>query len=252
MEENEAFSYTLIRKNVKNINLRIKPDGSVVVSANPRVPKKQIDDFVHSKLPFIQKARASMGQEKKHPAGLQFINGEQIPYLGSMLTVLVRKADTRLIPKWIEEVQQGSITAFSRNNHGEAVFCKNGCLHLYTAHEGDTAYKQQLYDSWQKIQAGILCGQLSRQYYPVFEKLGVVYPEIKIRKMSSRWGSCIPGKHKITFNSLLLEKPPESIAYVVVHEFSHFIHPDHSPAFYHFVEQILPDWKQRKENLQSR
>ena len=53
----------------------------------------------------------------------------------------------------------------------------------------------------------------------------------------------MPGKHKITFNSLLLEKPLESIEYVVVHEFAHFIHPDHSKAFYAFVGQILPDWK---------
>lgn len=67
--------------------------------------------------------------------------------------------------------------------------------------------------------------------------------------MSSRWGSCIPGKQKVTFNSLLLEKPLESIEYVVVHEFSHFIHPDHSRAFYDFVARILPDWKNRKEGL---
>lgn len=59
----------------------------------------------------------------------------------------------------------------------------------------------------------------------------------------------MPGKHKITFNSLLLEKPLESIEYVVVHEFAHFIHPDHSKAFYAFVGQILPDWKERREKL---
>lgn len=249
MEENQMFSYTLIRKNIKNINLRVKPDGSIVVSAHPRVPKKRIDEFVKSQISFIQKARTRMEQTKKNTVNPQFLTGEKIPYLGNSLILQVEKADRRLIPVWLEEVQNSHITNFSRSNHGEAVFCKNSCLYLYTNDEIHSDYKQQLYDSWQKIQAGILCEQLSRHYYPVFEKFGIIYPEIKIRKMSSRWGSCIPQKHKITFNSLLLEKSLESIEYVVVHEFSHFIHPDHSRAFYEFVGQILPDWKNRRDGL---
>lgn len=260
MEGNQEFSYILIRKKVKNINLRVKPNGSVVVSASPRVPRREIDRFVYSKLPFIQKARARLGIHPgrnpdpgqisdRNSIGQQFVTGEKIPYLGGFLPLQVEKADSRLVPVWIEKVQEGSVTGFSRNTHGEAVFIKGGCLYLYTADCSDTGHMQQLYDAWQKIQAGVLCGQMSRQYYPVFQKHGVAYPQIKIRKMSSRWGSCIPGKQKITFNSLLLEKPLESIEYVVVHEFSHFIHPDHSKEFYNFVAQILPDWRARREGL---
>lgn len=185
-------------------------------------------------------------QEKK-----QLATGERLAYLGGQLRLQVEQADRRLVPEWIAQVQQGVITCFSRNNRGEAVFCRDGCLYLYAADCADTVYKQQLYDTWQKIQAGILCRRISQAYYPVFERLGVAYPNICVRKMRSRWGSCIPGKRKVTFNSLLLEKPLESIEYVVVHEFSHLIHPDHSKAFYEFVEQILPDWKDRKEGLRD-
>lgn len=190
-----------------------------------------------------------MSEHRRIAKMQQFLTGEQLAYLGGTICLQVEKADRRLVPEWIGQVQTGEVTGFSRNKKGEAVFLKGGCLYLYTADGDDTAYKQQLYDSWQKIQAGILCRQVSRQYYPFFEKLGVAYPVIRIRKMRSRWGSCIPAKQSITFNSLLLEKPPESIVYVVVHEFSHLVHPDHSKAFYQFVEQILPDWKSRKEGL---
>lgn len=48
--------YLLERKPVKNINLRIKPDGSVRVSANSRVSLSQIDDFVAGKADFILRA----------------------------------------------------------------------------------------------------------------------------------------------------------------------------------------------------
>lgn len=248
MENTQVYPYTLIRKNVKNINLRIKPDGSIVVSAHPKVPKKYIDDFVLSQASFIEKARARMEQNQNHTPMPLFKTGEQMPYLGGSLILHTGQADRRLIPAWMEEIQNGSIQSFSRNNYGEAVFCRDGFLYLFTK-EDDDDHKRQLYEAWQKIQTGIICGKYSRLHYPAFEKLGVAYPEIKIRKMRSRWGSCIPQKQKITFNSLLLEKPPESIEYVVVHEFSHFIHPDHSKAFYQFVEQILPDWKSRKDKL---
>ncbi len=247
--ENEEFFYQLIRKNVKNINLRVKSDGSVVVSASPGVPEDYIDDFVYSKRSFIQKARRQMAQGKGSVSDWKPVSGGQVPYLGGILILQEACADSRKIPVWIEQYRQGSITAFSRNKKGEAVFCRDGCLYLYTQNPDDTAYNQQLYDSWQKIQAGILCRKISLQYYPVFQKQGIAYPELKIRKMSSRWGSCIPGKHKITFNSRLLEKPLESIEYVVVHEFSHFIHPNHSKAFYDCVEQVLPDWRSRKNAL---
>lgn len=249
MDENQEFSYKLIRKKVKNINLRVKSDGSIVVSASPHVPKGYIDDFVSSQKHFIQRARTQMKQSQNSRWEQKFLTGEHIPYLGSFLTLRTKQADTRQIPIWIEKSQNGSITDFSRNNQGEAVFCQNGCLYMYTKTVDDTDYNQRLFDAWQNIQAGILCRKISRQYYPVFEKLGIAFPELKIRKMSSRWGSCIPGKQKITFNSRLLEKPLESIEYVVVHEFSHFIHPDHSKAFYDFVEQILPDWRKRRDGL---
>ena len=50
---NETIQYGLQYKKVKNINLRIKPDGSINVSVNKRVPQKVIDDFIISKAEFI-------------------------------------------------------------------------------------------------------------------------------------------------------------------------------------------------------
>ena len=40
--------------------------------------------------------------------------------------------------------------------------------------------------------------------------------------------------------------------YVVVHEFCHFAHPDHSPAFWAAVAEVLPDYKQRERVLKLR
>ena len=44
-----TIEYELERKSVKNLNLRIRYDGKVFVSASPDVPPEQIDSFVERK-----------------------------------------------------------------------------------------------------------------------------------------------------------------------------------------------------------
>jgi len=53
---NGAIEYQLEIKQVKNINLRIKPDGKICVSANRKIPIEAIDKFVSSKADLILKA----------------------------------------------------------------------------------------------------------------------------------------------------------------------------------------------------
>ena len=93
---------------------------------------------------------------------------------------------------------------------------------------------------------------LSEAVYPSFaQALGGRMPVIKVRSMTSRWGSCIPAKRQITFALALYAMPPEAQLYVVVHEFCHFLVPNHSPAFWAEVEKRLPDWKARRRLLRE-
>ncbi|OYP38116.1 metal-dependent hydrolase [Lachnotalea glycerini] len=56
----------------------------------------------------------------------------------------------------------------------------------------------------------------------------------------------------MSLNSKLIEAPRNCIEYVVLHEFTHFIHPNHSKKFYDFVAMLMPDWKERKMELEKR
>ena len=40
-------------------------------------------------------------------------------------------------------------------------------------------------------------------------------------------------------------------SYIVVHEMSHLIHKNHSTAFWSLVENILPDYKERRKWLKD-
>lgn len=164
---NLTIIYTLEYKNVKNINLRIRSDCTVYVSANRRVPQSIIDEFVISKSDFILKAM------KKY--------------------------------------------------------------------ENNMSASRKRYFSEDEIKAVIL--ELCNRVYPYFEKKGVKYPQIKFRRMVSRWGSCHPSKGILTFNTNLMYAPSECIEYVVIHEFTHFLQANHSAEFYKELAKTCPVWK---------
>ncbi len=80
--------------------------------------------------------------------------------------------------------------------------------------------------------------------------LQVDYGRITIRNQKSRWGSC-SGKGNLNFNCLLMLTPPEVIDYVVVHELCHRKEMNHSARFWNEVEQILPDYRERRDWLKK-
>jgi predicted metal-dependent hydrolase len=76
-------------------------------------------------------------------------------------------------------------------------------------------------------------------------------PEITIRKMKSRWGSCFTTRNKVSFNLALVHLDSDLIDYVILHELCHFIEANHSPLFYQEVEKHMPDYKQRIKRLKE-
>ncbi|MBE6620077.1 MAG: M48 family metallopeptidase [Ruminococcaceae bacterium] len=75
---------------------------------------------------------------------------------------------------------------------------------------------------------------------------------IRIHPMKSRWGSCNVKKGTLNFNLYLIDQLPECIEYVVMHEFAHFVQPDHSPAYHALMTALMPDWKGRKAKLNAK
>ena len=170
-----SIKYDLQYKKVKNINLRIKPDGSINVSANKKVPQKVIDDFIISKAEFILRA-----------------------------------------------------------------------LEKY---KSETTKEQRQYYTEDEVKELTLA--LCDKVYPYYQKRGVGYPEIKFRKMVSRWGSCHTKKGILTFSTNLMYAPAECIEYVVWHEFTHFLQPNHSTRFYDELAKVCPNWKECRKKLKE-
>ena len=72
----KIIEYELTYKNVKNINLRIKPDGSINVSANRWIGQRTIDDFIVSKGDFIFDALKKYSERSATPSVPYFTEEE--------------------------------------------------------------------------------------------------------------------------------------------------------------------------------
>lgn len=87
-------------------------------------------------------------------------------------------------------------------------------------------------------------------YYHLFEE-NIPIPNLKIRKMTSRWGVCNIKNHNVTLNLELSKYNIECLNYVIVHELSHFIYPNHSKDFWFLVSKYYPNYKEIRKYLRT-
>ena len=228
--------YELTRKSVKNVNLRIDAAGNVKVSASRRVPVDYIEGFLRQKQALIVAAveraeeNSRRQQDLKPRAERQYTDGEQLTILGQKRAVRVAQA------------VQGQ---------AERIILGEDTIYFMVRNPRDARHKELMYEKWLKAYQQEVYGEIAHQVHRQFRQWGVDYPELRTRRMTSRWGSCQPYRGVVTLNSRLIETPRCCIEYVVTHEFCHFIHPDHSKAFHALMTRLMPDWKQRKQQLNS-
>ena len=171
---NTVIEYVFIRKQVKHVNLRIRYDGTVMVSANKDVPITFVDEFVRKKSAFVISGR--------------------------------------------EKVK---------------IYQEMKCKKNREITEEEKAYLVEI----------------CKDVYPLFQMYTPEFPKIRIKEMRSMWGSCRPKRNIITLNSRLLLYPPKCAEFIVMHEFVHFIHPNHSKEFYETMDKMMPDWRIWKDCL---
>ncbi|SDM55708.1 M48 family metallopeptidase [Acetanaerobacterium elongatum] len=217
------IEYELQRKRVKNMNLRVTREGGVSVSAAKRVPERVIDEFVASKADWIAKTQNRLASVERR----RYFDGETLLLLGKAVPV------RRL---------QGQ---------RQTVVLRDGVLELALPHPEDDKKVKKLVDTYLANLCEQLFASACNDCYSVFARLGAEKPQLKIRSMKSRWGSCNTKTKVVTLNKRLVLVPPACIDYVVFHEFTHLIHPNHSAGFYQLLGRVMPDYEDRRRQLRS-
>ena len=78
-----------------------------------------------------------------------------------------------------------------------------------------------------------------------------IKPDLKIRKMKSKWGVCNITNKTITLNQELIKLDSKYLEYVIYHELCHLKHPNHSKDFWNLVEVYIPNYKQIRKEMKN-
>lgn len=217
----KTVEYELNYKSVKRLNLSVSGDKGVRVSAPPAVKIGEIERFMQGNAEFIVNAIEKYEKlSEQLPTVKTYSSGEYVYYLGEKRTIRVERAE---------------------RNGAEL---KGGELRIFATEPDNVLLKSAIVDAFMKQQCMLLIPPMCRRLYPRFKARGIEYPkELRFRKMISCWGNCRPQRSIITFSTHLIQLPEKCIEQVICHEFTHFLHGDHSKAFYAQLAEFMPDWK---------
>ncbi|MCR5184555.1 MAG: M48 family metallopeptidase [Bacilli bacterium] len=73
--------------------------------------------------------------------------------------------------------------------------------------------------------------------------------KVRVRRMTTRYGSNVPAHKSITFCMVLIHYQEDIIDSVVIHELAHNFELNHQANFYKIVYQYCPNYKQLRQYL---
>ncbi len=219
----KKIEYILTRKNIKRLYLKVNSKSQVVVSAPYNISREKIELFIVSKAQFIQNAQEII---KNASYAIDYSDGAKIHIRGRQYLL--------------------SVCLGSENN----VLLKDDVIILQVKNE-DEALRKKVFDQW----LALYSLEVFEDYvYTACSRLNIdkeEYPKVKVRAMTSLWGSYNTAKHTVTLNLRLIEAPEECIEYVALHEVCHIIYPDHGKNFHALMDKLLPHNKSIRKKLKE-
>lgn len=212
------------KKNIKNMHLSVKPPlGKVVVSAPLLLSTKSIENFVRLNLGWIKKQQEKFINQPRMSAR-QYVSGETYYIFGKQFFL-------EFIPS------------------KKRTFKIDGTKILLYMSENSSVENRQKFirEKFRKI----LIEQLER-LIPKWEETTNLHCEsFKTKYMTTRWGTCNSKAKRIWINLQMVEKPLECLEYIILHELIHLKISNHGKDFIEMMNQFMPDWKDRKNLLNT-
>lgn len=222
MESIITHNVKIIKKDIKNITLKVKPTCDVVLTVPLKTDDKHIEYILKKRNKWISN-KIDFFKSNNKIENKEYVSGESFKYLGKSYRLKIiesNEEEVKLLRAYIQ------------------IFIKN---------KMDLKKKEKLLSDWYTKRAENYFEKIVENYLHIVKK---EVKHIRIRQMKTRWGSCNPSKSYINLNSELIKKSKSSIEYVIFHELAHLVHPNHSKEFYNYLNTYMPDWQKRKEKLE--
>jgi predicted metal-dependent hydrolase len=222
----ESLSLTLIRsrRRRRKLTLQLDAEGGLVVRAPFAARRLEIDGLILRNHEWILQRRQAL-LDQPRPEVLRFSHGERHLFLGRhyVLCPLGKTGRTTEKVRLIDNELQV---------HGASPSAISRVLQRWYSQQAQHLFEQRL---------AFLVAQLPWV---------AVVPELRLRRMRSRWGSC-SSTGRVCLNTHLIKASEGCIDYVIVHELCHLQEFNHSPRFYALMDAALPNWRERKAELEA-
>lgn len=206
---------SVVRKRVKNLNLRVRADGTVTLSIPQHLPLARAREFLDRKGEWIAE-RVRRNIERRPSPDLAGELPDRIPLWG------------KLVPR--DSVQANSGQDVGGQGAGGRAIPGQGA-------PGQTTIDQAALDELYRT-------EVLRALPDVVERMeariGVHATRWSVRVMKTRWGSCTPKTGAIRINARLAAYPPECLEFVVAHELVHLLEPSHNARFHTLLDEFCP------------
>lgn len=212
------------RKPIKHIHLAVyPPDGRVHVSAPLYLTDTDIEAFVLQKLGWITRHRKAILEQPRQTIR-HFVSGESHYLFGHRLLL---------------QVQEDRICTPSVKRMGNQL--------LLTIRPNSSENRRaELITEWQREHLRNYLTEAVPRWLKIMNEEEVTW---QIKQMRAEWGSCQYRRRKLMFNLELARVPMECIDYIIVHELTHLQIPNHSRLFEARMEQFMPKWRVRRQQL---
>ena len=216
------FEVNITHKRIKNLYLRL--DGKTIMASAPLyMPDYEVYRFIDSKRNWIYRAYDQMTYKQRTT---HMYHGGDVFYIFSTPFKLIRSIGKKDIS------------------------IRENCIYLSYPDDSEDGIKY-LYKHMDKILLNKAKDYLDK-HLPFLSDYGYKQiPSLKCRIMTSKWGVCYTRSNKITIISYLIHYPFECLEYIIVHELTHFIIPNHSKRFYDIVANNMPDYKRASDLLKK-
>lgn len=217
------LTLNLQRKAIKNLHISVlPPDGKVRVSAPQQMSDTAIRMAVISRIPWIRKQQKSFASQPRQ-SEREMVSGECHYLWGRRYRLDVVERTGK------HEIRLG-----------------RGRMHLYISPETTLLNKTLVLNTYYR---DVLKARID-ELLPYWQnKTGVLATDWGVKKMKTRWGSCNTQARRIWLNLELAKKPPECLEYILVHELVHLLERKHNERFKACMDNLLPDWRERRDLL---
>ena len=231
------------RKKIKHTHLAVyPPDARVHVSAPEELDERDIRSYVASKLGWIREQRRAILAQPRQ-ARREYVSGESIYALGRRYRLWVVETSPHAAKR---RTTKAPIRDRTQDHTREGVTISGTRLMLHVLAGASRDHRARIVESWQRA---LLARCIEEKLKVWCKKLDREPPTVEIRRMKTKWASCLRNKGKIAFNAALARVPPRCIEYIVVHELTHFEVANHSKPFVELMDERLPRWRTLRDEL---